>query len=113
MNLLNVLPPVAWLTISASFFAVGEYLSRKFADAPSWKLVLFICLTYLIGTLTWLPAIVQTKKLAATGMAWLLLSIVATLGIGLGVFHERVDHFQMAGIVLAVVALILLNHQPH
>jgi len=112
MNLLNALPTVAWLIISAIFFAIGEYFSKKFAIEPNWKMLLLVCSTYLMGTLTWLPAIVQTNQLATTGTGWLLLSILATLGIGLGVFHERVNSVQMVGIALAIVALILLNYQP-
>jgi drug/metabolite transporter (DMT)-like permease len=64
-----------------------------------------------IGTLAWLPAIVQTNRLSSTGTAWLLLSILATLGIGFGIYHERVNSVQMIGIILAIVALVLLNHR--
>ena len=32
-------------------------------------------------------------------------------GIGFGIYHERVNSVQMIGIVLAVVALVLLNHR--
>jgi len=112
MKLLNMLPTAAWLIVSALFFAIGEYFSKRFATEPNWKMLVLVCSTYLMGTLTWLPAIVQTNKLATTGTGWLLLSILATLGIGLGVFHEKVNTVQMVGIGLAIVALILLNYQP-
>lgn len=110
MNLCRSLPAFAWLSISAAFFAVGEYLSKKFADAPNWRMLVLVCFAYLLGTLAWLPAIVQKKVLSTTGTGWLLLSMLATVGIGFGIFHERVNSFQIAGIVLAAVALILLNH---
>jgi len=100
-----------WLVLSAAFFAVGEYLSKKFAIRPGWSGLSLACSMYLLGSLAWLPALVRTNQLAATGTAWLLLSMVATLGIGFGVFHERVNSVQTAGIALAALALVLLNYQ--
>jgi len=111
MNLPSLLPTFAWLVLSAAFFAVGEYFSKKFALAPSPSLLVLVCSAYLLGSLAWLPAIVRTNQLASTGTAWLLLSMLATLGIGLGIFHEKVSSYQIAGIVLAAIALVLLNHQ--
>jgi drug/metabolite transporter (DMT)-like permease len=83
MNFINLIPATAWLILSAIFFAGGEYASKRFAEAPSWKMLIAVCSTYLLGTLSWLPAIVQTKTLSTSGTAWLLLSMLATLGIGL------------------------------
>lgn len=111
IKLANSLPTSLWLLLSAAFFAVGEYLSKKFAVRPDWKSMLQVCSMYLLGTLAWLPAILRTNQLAATGTAWLLLSMAATLGIGFGIFHERVNSVQIAGIALAALALILLNYQ--
>jgi drug/metabolite transporter (DMT)-like permease len=111
MALVNLLPEFCWLLLSAAFFAGGEYLSKKFAASPNLRMLLWVCSTYLLGTLAWLPAIVQTNRLSSTGTAWLLLSILATLGIGFGKNHERVNSVQMIGIVLAIVALVLLNHR--
>ncbi|HYM75862.1 MAG TPA: hypothetical protein VE377_07775 [Candidatus Dormibacteraeota bacterium] len=113
MSFVNLLPTFAWLVLSAAFFAVGEYLSKKFALRPDWQGLLLVCAAYLLGTLTWLPAIVRTNQLASTGTAWLLLSMMATLGIGCGIFHEKLNSVQIVGIVLASVALVLLNYQQH
>ncbi|MGC2472693.1 MAG: hypothetical protein WA485_00040 [Candidatus Sulfotelmatobacter sp.] len=110
-RLAHSLPTFIWLVLSAAFFAVGEYLSNKFAIRPDWKGLFVVCSMYLLGSLAWLPALIRTNQLAATGTAWLLLSMVATLGIGFGVFHERVNSIQTAGIVLAALALVLLNYQ--
>lgn len=112
-HLVTSLPAFLWLTVSAAFFAIGEYLSKKFAIHPDSKGLLLVCAAYLLGTLAWLPAIVRTNQLASTGTAWLLLSMIATLGIGLGVFHEKLNSLQFAGVVLAAFALILLNYEKH
>jgi drug/metabolite transporter (DMT)-like permease len=111
INLGTLLPAFFWLTLSAAFFAVGEYFSKKFAIRPDGRGLLLVCVAYLLGTLAWLPAIVRTNQLASTGTGWLLLSVIATLGIGLGIFHEKLNSFQIAGVVLAAIALVLLNYQ--
>jgi hypothetical protein len=110
-NLANSLPTYLWLTLSAGFFAVGEYFSKKFALHPDWKGLLLVCSMYLLGSLAWLPALFRTNQLAATGTAWLLLSMLATLGIGFGVFHEKISSINAGGIALAAIALMLLNYQ--
>lgn len=112
-SLVTSLPAFWWLTFSAAFFAVGEYFSKKFAIQPDARGVFLVCAAYLLGTLAWLPAILSTNRLAATGTAWLLLSMIATLGIGLGIFHEKLNSFQIAGVVLAGIALALLNYQKN
>jgi drug/metabolite transporter (DMT)-like permease len=112
MSWINLLPTFVWLLVSALFFAAGEYVSKKFAAHPSWATLVLVCSIYLMGTLTWLPAIMQKNQLSTTGTGWLLLSMLATLGIGFGVFHEHVNSFQILGIALAIFALILLNYQP-
>ena len=111
VNLVMSLPAFFWLALSAAFFGVGEYLSKKFAIRPDWMGLLLVCAAYLLGTLAWLPAIVRTNQLASTGTGWLLLSMIATVGIGLVVFHEKLNSLQVAGVVLAAIALILLNYQ--
>ena len=112
-HLVTALPAFLWLALSAAFFAAGEYLSKKFAIHPDLRGMLLVCAAYLLGTLAWLPAIVRTNQLASTGTAWLLLSMIATIGIGWGIFHEKLNSLQLVGVVLAGVALVLLNYQKH
>jgi drug/metabolite transporter (DMT)-like permease len=111
MRLALSLPPFAWLMLSSIFYAVGEYSSKKFANQPKWEMGLLVCTFYLLGTLAWLPAIVQTKMLATTGTAWFLLSLLATIAIGIGIFHEKVNSLQIMGICLALLALVLISHE--
>jgi hypothetical protein len=43
---------IVWLIISALFFAFGEYLSKKFALAPSLSYVVAMVLVYSLGVLS-------------------------------------------------------------
>ncbi len=98
-----------WLVVSALFFAAGEFLSKKFALAPSWTMTLIVVGAYACGTLTWLPAIYDKKTLAITGVVWLLFGLMATVGIGTIVFKEHLTMLQWTGIALAAGAVALLG----
>jgi hypothetical protein len=50
---------LVWLVLSAIFFAFGEYLSKKFALNPRFYYVVAVIVVYSLGTLAWLPAILQ------------------------------------------------------
>ena len=109
MNIILSIPALAWLIISALFFAFGEFLSKKFALAPSLSYVLIIIGIYALGTLAWLPAIFQKNQLSVVGAIWSVLSLIATILIGLLVFNEKLTLTQSAGLVLGLVAVYLLS----
>ena len=98
-----------WLFLSVAFFGVGEYLSKKFALQPSFLLVCCILPMYSLGSLAWLPAIYRGQTLATVGTIWNLLSLLATLVVGLLIFHETLTTTQMVGVFLAFVSIILLS----
>lgn len=99
---------MAWLWVSAVFFALGEYLSKKYALEPSWEKVAGILAAYLVSVILWLPAIRETKDLARTGAAWSVLGLAMTVVLGVGVFGERLSGTQWVGLGLAAVAVWLL-----
>ena len=111
MNIFYTIPAFAWLLLSVVFFAVGEYFSKKFALGPSLKFVLLILSAYILGTLAWLPAILQKNQLSITGTIWSVLSVLATIGIGIFIFKEHLNALQVTGLVFAITALALLNYR--
>ncbi len=109
MNLLLSVPAFVWLVVSALFFAFGEFLSKKFALAPSLYYVLVIVGVYALGTLAWLPAILQKNQLSIVGAIWSVLSLMATVLIGVLVFKEHLNLVGVLGIVFATIAIFLLS----
>ena len=43
------------------------------------------------------------------GSAWLLMATLFTVSVGILIFKETVNYYQLIGIVLAVIAMLLLN----
>ena len=100
---------IYWLVLSALFFAVGEFFSKKFALGPRFVLVLLILLAYILGTLAWLPAILQKNSLSIAGTIWSVMSLFATVLIGVLVFEERLNFIGILGMILAVISIVLLS----
>ncbi|MEK7652170.1 MAG: hypothetical protein AAB351_03150 [Patescibacteria group bacterium] len=98
-----------WLVLSALFFAAGEFLSKKFAITPKLSFVLLIILAYSLGTLAWLPAILQKNQLSIVGVMWSVLSLLTTVLIGVLIFSERLSLIGVFGIVAAIVSIVLLS----
>lgn len=99
---------IIWLVISALFFAVGEFLSKKFALSPRFTYVVLILVAYCLGTLAWLPAILQKNSLSITGTMWSVLSLLTTILIGVLIFGEKLSTIGIIGITMAMMAIILL-----
>lgn len=100
---------IFWLILSALFFAAGEFLSKKFAIDPSIKYVAYILVAYGLGTLAWLPAILQKNQLSVVGTIWSVMSLLATVLIGVILFGEKLSMFGWTGIATAFLSIILLS----
>ena len=100
---------IFWLVASALFFAVGEFWSKKFALEPKIYYVVFILLAYCVGTLFWLPAIMQKNQLSIVGTIWSVMSLLATVSIGVLIFKEKLSLIGVLGIVFAFISIILLS----
>lgn len=99
---------IFWLILSALFFAIGEFLSKKFALNPRIAYVVSILFVYSLGTLAWLPAILQKNQLSIVGTMWSVLSLLATILIGVLIFSEKLNAIGIIGIILAFASIILL-----
>ena len=109
MNVLLAVPYIIWLVLSALCFAVGEYFSKKFGLAPGWLYVGCVLASYIMGTLFWLPAIIQNNQLSIVGAMWSVMSLLATVLIGVLIFGEHLSTLAIAGIVLGFVSVFLLS----
>lgn len=109
LSAIQVVPSFCWLLLSAVLFGCGEYLSKRWASAPSWKLGAAVVFVDAIGVILWLPALMNRNQLSIVGVLWALLGTVVTLSIGLFIFKESLTWVQWIGIICAFVALVLLE----
>ncbi|OGG37944.1 hypothetical protein A2127_01005 [Candidatus Jorgensenbacteria bacterium GWC1_48_12] len=108
MNLLSI-NYIIWLILSGIFFAIGEFLSKKFTINPSVTSVVIILLVYSVGVLCWLPAMLQKNQLSITGVMWSVLSLLTTVMIGVLLFGEKLNFIGTMGIITAFISIVLLS----
>jgi len=108
MNLMSV-NYIIWLIFSSLFFAVGEFLSKKFTLNPNLVLVIIIVVVYSVSVLLWLPAILQKNQLSVVGVMWSVISLLITILIGTIIFGEKLNMLSILGIIFAIISTILLS----
>ena len=109
MEILTIIPSWIWITISTILFAFGEFLSKKFSLNPGWTLFVLFLVVDIVSAAAWIPAIFEKNQLSVTGVIWSIVSLIATVAIGLLVFNEKLTPTQSIGMVLGFVAVILLS----
>lgn len=109
MEIITLIPYWAWIVISAIFFALGEFLSKKFSLNPGWTLFLLFLVVDTISASAWIPAIFEKNQLSITGVIWSIVSLIATVLIGVLAFNEKLTLIQVSGILLGLVSVALLS----
>ncbi len=109
MEILTIIPSWIWIAISAIFFAFGEFLSKKFALSPGWTLFVLFLIVDIISAAAWIPAIFEKNQLSITGVIWSIVSLIATVAIGILIFNEKLTPTQSVGMALGFLAVILLS----
>jgi multidrug transporter EmrE-like cation transporter len=98
-----------WLALSAIWFGLGGYLSKRWVAHPSPGLLIALIVAFMASTLSWLPALQVGKDLIAVGTASIVMCSIATLIVGAACFGERLGWHNGLGMLLAVIAIILLR----
>jgi multidrug transporter EmrE-like cation transporter len=109
MQLLAMIPYWIWIVTSAIFFGLGEFLSKKFALNPGWTVFIAFLVVDIISASAWLPAIFEKNQLSVTGVIWSIVSLMATVAIGVFAFNEKLTMIQSIGLATGLLSVILLS----
>ena len=109
MEIFTFLPAWVWLTVSALFYAGGEFFSEKLVLHPTWENYALLVLLDVLSITSWLPALYEKNNLAVTGTLWLMFALVATALLGIIVFDQPITGKAVLGIILAGAVVALLS----
>jgi multidrug transporter EmrE-like cation transporter len=100
---------IFWLMLSILFEVLGD-IGVKIASGNggiiAWGLTM---LCYNAMLVAWFMAIQRAKLITIPGTIWLTCGQLALIIVGCGLFKEHLSHWQMIGIVFALISLILLS----
>ncbi len=109
MTFLTIVPFWVWIAVSAIFFAFGEFISKKFALNPGWTIFIAFLIVDLISASAWIPAIFEKNQLSITGVIWSIISLIATVLMGILIFNEKLSLVHLIGIFVGLISVILLS----
>lgn len=98
-----------WLCVSVACFGTGELFSKRFILDNTLRSFLLTQVFYMLGGLLWLPALASRRDLGTTGAIWSMMSLIVTALIGVIYYGEQLSIRNVAGIICALVAIILCN----
>lgn len=107
MNIQQI--PVLWFLIAAAGAEIlSDIIAKYWAAAPSKLLFAAAVGMYAIGAALYIPSLLK-EGLIVTSLIWSLISVIGYLVVGYFLFHESLSLQQIAGIVFAIIAIILLG----
>ncbi len=107
-----LLPVWGWLLLSIFFYAIGEFISKTWANSPSHGEMWVVIAASAFSALLWLPALFTKNHLAIVGTSWIILATAVTILLGVVFFGEKLTLIQWFGVTLAFISLLILtwNH---
>ena len=94
------------LAFSALFTITGDYFGKVWSINQKPFTFLVALIFYAIGSIFFIPTL-SKESLVITTAVWLLLVQLGNLGVGLLLFHEKIDTIQTFGIAFAFVAMLI------
>ena len=107
ISLLGRLPMYLLLVLSATGVVAGDYFAKKWSIDQKTSYLLLAFFGYFSSSFFYLPTLLK-EGLIITAVIWVLLSTIGFLFIGIVIFKESLNLFQILGVGLGVVAIILL-----
>ena len=96
------------LSLLLFFEIVADFFAKEYSLRGEW---LFWCLSivgYIIANIFWLNSIRTGSGLARGAIIFSVGSAVIAVALGVFFFKERVNSFQLVGLLLGIVSLTLL-----
>lgn len=97
--------PLIFLIILES---VADIFAKEYSLKGYWYLYLYALLGYIIANMFWLWSIRSGSGLARGAVIFSVGSAIIAIVLGLYFYNEQVNKFQIAGMILGALSLILI-----
>ena len=87
---------------------LADVLLKRASDSNGTKPLLMGVVLYMINAVFWFIAY-KYSKFSTVGVVYSLLTIFASIGVGIIMFRDRIVFREVLGIVFGIIALVLLS----
>ncbi len=104
------LPTWLWfILLLVAFELVADILAKQFGITGKILFGVLSILGYVLANLAWLLSLRSGAELSKGSIIFSALSGVGAVLLGLLVYHEKVNTYQVIGVILGIAAIIFLS----
>ncbi len=87
---------------------LADITSKKWSLGGSYWVAILAVIFYVIANTFWLFALKNGSGLGRGAVLFSIVSAILAIAIGVGIYREQVNHVQVVGMVVGLVAVVLL-----
>jgi multidrug transporter EmrE-like cation transporter len=105
-----ILPAWLWfILVLVAFELVADIFAKQFGLTGKVLFGVLSILGYVLANIAWLFSLRNGAQLGKGSILFSALSSVGAVLLGVFVYHEKVNSYQLIGVVLGIAAIILLS----
>jgi multidrug transporter EmrE-like cation transporter len=105
-----ILPTWFWfILVLVAFELLADLFAKQFGLTGKVLFGVLSILGYVLANLSWLFSLRSGAELSKGAILFSALSGIGAVLLGVLVYHEKVNGYQLAGLVLGIAAIVLLS----
>ena len=109
-----MLPPkwLYFLLLLIAFELIADILSKQFALSGKLAFAILAILGFIAANVAWLMSLRTGAELSKGAVLFSVLSGIGAVLLGVFVYHEKANPYQLIGLALGIVAIAFLSIEP-
>jgi multidrug transporter EmrE-like cation transporter len=108
ISYLKKLPLLFYILASSTFNIVGDYYAKKWSIEIDNIFLIMALLAFLMSTVFYMFSLLK-KGLIITATLWTIVAMSGFVVIGFLIFQETITVWQIVGIIVGAISVLLLN----
>lgn len=105
-----LIPSWLWFILAlVAFELIADIFAKQFGVSGKVIFGVLSILGYVLANLAWLLSLRSGAELGKGAILFSALSGIGAVLLGIFVYHEKVNSYQMIGVVLGIAAIIFLS----
>src|SRR5579859_3902361 len=105
-----MLPSWLWfILVLVAFELIADIFAKQFGMTGKVVFGVLAILGFVLANLAWLFSLRNGAELGKGSILFSALSGIGAVALGLLVYHEKVNRYQLIGLVLGIAAIIFLS----